>query len=54
MVDAHWLFARASERSMPRIVRYLILVLIAMPATLLAAPSDPTGTPKPPSLRASS
>lgn len=36
---------------MPHIVRYLILALIAMPATLLAAPSDPAGTPEPPSLR---
>jgi putative transcriptional regulator len=36
---------------MPRIVRYLILALITAPATLLAAPSDPAGTPEPPSLR---
>jgi len=36
---------------MPRIVRLLILALIAAPATLLAAPSDPAGTPEPPSLR---
>jgi putative transcriptional regulator len=36
---------------MPRIVRYLILALIAVPTTLLAAPSDPAGTPEPPSLK---
>jgi putative transcriptional regulator len=34
-----------------RFVRYLILALIAVPATLLAAPSDPAGTPEPPSLK---
>jgi putative transcriptional regulator len=33
------------------LVRYLVLVLIAAPATLLAAPTDPTGTPEPPSLK---
>jgi putative transcriptional regulator len=39
---------------MPRLVHYLMLALVALPATLLAAPSDPTGTPpapEPPSLR---
>jgi putative transcriptional regulator len=30
---------------MPRIARYLILALFAAPATLFAAPSDPTGMP---------
>lgn len=36
---------------MPRIARYLILALIASPATLFAAPSDPAGTPSAPSLK---
>ena len=36
---------------MPRIARYLILGLIAAPAALFAAPSDPTGTPPAPSLK---
>jgi putative transcriptional regulator len=36
---------------MPRIARYLVLALIAIPATLLAAPSDPAGAPLPPSLK---
>jgi putative transcriptional regulator len=36
---------------MPRIARCLILALIALPAALFAAPSDPTGTPPPPSLK---
>jgi putative transcriptional regulator len=36
---------------MPRIARYIILALIAAPATLFAAPSDPAATPEPPSLK---
>ena len=36
---------------MPRLGRYLILVLLAAPAALLAAPSDPSGTPPQPSLK---
>lgn len=39
---------------MPRFARYLILALMAMPATLSAAPSDPTASspePSPPSLK---
>jgi putative transcriptional regulator len=36
---------------MPRIARYLILALVAAPAALFAAPSDPMGAPPPPSLR---
>jgi putative transcriptional regulator len=36
---------------MPRIVRYLILALVAAPAALFAAPSDPGDTPPPPSLK---
>jgi putative transcriptional regulator len=36
--------------AMPRIARCLILALVAVPAALLAAPSDPTGVP-PPSLK---
>jgi putative transcriptional regulator len=36
---------------MPRIVRYLILALIASPVALLAAPSDPAATPEPRSLK---
>src|SRR6516162_9732259 len=36
---------------MPRIARYLILALVTLPAALLAAPSDPSGAPPPPSLK---
>jgi putative transcriptional regulator len=36
---------------MRRIARYLVLALLAAPTTLLAAPSDPTRTPEPPSLK---
>jgi putative transcriptional regulator len=36
---------------MPHFARYLMLALIAVPAALLAAPSDPTGVPPPPSLK---
>jgi putative transcriptional regulator len=36
---------------MPPITRYLVLALIAAPAALFAAPSDPTGTPPTPSLK---
>jgi putative transcriptional regulator len=33
------------------IARYLIVALVAAPSVLLAAPSDPAGTPEPPSLK---
>jgi putative transcriptional regulator len=36
---------------MPRIARYLILALVAAPAALFAAPSDPADAPSTPSLR---
>jgi putative transcriptional regulator len=36
---------------MRRIARYLILALVAAPSALLAAPTDPAGTPEPPSLK---
>jgi putative transcriptional regulator len=36
---------------MRRIARYLILAFVAAPATVFAAPSDPAGTPEPPSLK---
>ncbi len=36
---------------MPRIARCIILALIAAPATLFAAASDPAATPEPPSLK---
>lgn len=36
---------------MPRLARYLVLILFAVPATLFAAPSEQTGAPSPPSLK---
>ncbi len=36
---------------MPRLARYLVLVLFAVPATVFAAPSELTGAPPPPSLK---
>jgi len=36
---------------MPRVGRYLILAVMAAPAALLAAPSDPSGAPPQPSLK---
>jgi putative transcriptional regulator len=52
---ADWLFRiMHGALPMPRIAgfaRYLILVLIAIPATLFAAPSEPTGAPQPASLK---
>jgi putative transcriptional regulator len=36
---------------MPRLARCLILALVALPAALFAAPSDPTGAPPPASLK---
>jgi putative transcriptional regulator len=36
---------------MRRIARHLILALVVAPSVLLAAPSDPAGTPEPPSLK---
>jgi putative transcriptional regulator len=36
---------------MRRVARYLILALVAAPSALFGAPSDPAGTPEPPSLK---